>query len=103
MIKELIERLNNEAIKQTVYIEEQIELANFLKNWSIVGTGLNRQIHRWHETSITVLKHPDLDEYVGIESITVMFDESADYSDFYHFYKFYEMQPTQHITYTIID
>lgn len=103
MIKELIERLNNEAIKQNVCFEEQEELKPFLQYWPVVDTGLNRDIHRWHETSITVLKHPVLDEYIGVESITLMYDESAEYDDFFYYYKFYEMQPTQHITYTIID
>jgi hypothetical protein len=103
MIKELIERLNNETIEQTTCFEEQKELDPFLQDWYVVATNLFIDKHRWYEKSIHVLKHTKSDNYIGVESITLMYSESAEYDDFNNVYKFYEMQPIQHISYNKID
>ena len=40
MVKELVERLNEEAIKQTTSFDEQEELDCYFKDWIIVSSGL---------------------------------------------------------------
>lgn len=103
MVKELVERLNNEAIKQTTSFDEQEELDCYFKGWIIVSSGLFLDKLSRYEKSMFVLKHPDLDEYIGINCITNLYSDQSEYRDFGLTYKFYEMQPTQHITYTIIN
>lgn len=52
--------------------------------------------HRWHETSITVVKIDD--RFMGVEHVSDVFSEQMGVSDIYHTLKFFEMievnQPT---------
>lgn len=66
-----------------------------------VATEIDRDIHRWYETSITVIKI--FGKFLGIREITMLYSEPQSYEECFHYLKFYEMKEVQTVTYECVN
>jgi len=92
-MKEIIEKLNNENIKQHSYDwEEDLpeEFLQYFENAECVDSELYVDKHRWYETSTSVYKIED--KFIGVDAVTDVFSEQMGYSDCYHTLYFFEME-----------
>jgi hypothetical protein len=96
-----IKELNELKIIQTLWCDggyaESEELQEFLKDATIVATGLYVDKHRWYETAIDVYKVQD--KLIGIRAISQLYSESSGIEDCFHYLRFMEMEEIKTTTY----
>lgn len=104
--EELLKKLQESDIKQTEWAYEWIynlpeDIQELFKqgNYKVVETEIDVCVHRWYETSITVVEV--LGSLLGIRLVSKSYSETQELEDIYHFLKFYEMKEYTTISYTI--
>jgi len=100
--KELVKLLNDQKIIQKgewiECIPEDI-YEKHLKSCPTLAKNIDRDIHRWYETAITVVAFGD--EYIGVRGITKLYSEESSYEDCRVTLGFYEMSEIKVVSYEI--
>lgn len=102
-MQEQISRLNALSLVQDCWWEDDRKLfealeASFGKGgYTLVGTDLDNDPHRWYETSLQVFK--TLYGFIGVRVGSKLYNEESTWSDIAWSYEFVEMEEIQVTSY----